>query len=203
MSQTRKQKKPIINESRLMRTRNIILILIALTLSNSISAQKRWSDIDYVGDGQTGHKLDIYTPDDGQPTHKVVVLIYGSAWFSNNSKTDAFKAYGQQLLDAGFAVVSINHRASTEARFPAQIQDVKAAIRYVRGNGPKYGLDTSFIGITGYSSGGHLSSLAGTTNGVKTRRFGKVKVDIEEPRRRRGRLVWPHRHEPHGALRDI
>ena len=75
-----------------MRTRNIILILIALTLSNSISAQKRWSDIDYVGDGQTGHKLDIYTPDDGQPTHKVVVLIYGSAWFSNNSKTDAFKA---------------------------------------------------------------------------------------------------------------
>ncbi|MDY4967687.1 MAG: alpha/beta hydrolase-fold protein [Prevotella sp.] len=164
-----------------MRTRNIILILIliALTLSNSISAQKRWSDIDYVGDGQTGHKLDIYTPDDGQPTHKVVVLIYGSAWFSNNSKTDAFKAYGQQLLDAGFAVVSINHRASTEARFPAQIQDVKAAIRYVRGNGPKYGLDTSFIGITGYSSGGHLSSLAGTTNGVKTRRFGKVKVDIE------------------------
>ena len=160
-----------------MRTRNIILILIALTLSNSISAQKRWSDIDYVGDGQTGHKLDIYTPDDGQPTHKVVVLIYGSAWFSNNSKTDAFKAYGQQLLDAGFAVVSINHRASTEARFPAQIQDVKAAIRYVRGNGPKYGLDTSFIGITGYSSGGHLSSLAGTTNGVKTRRFGKVNIE--------------------------
>ena len=65
MSQTGKQEKPIINESRFMRTRNIILILIALTLSNSISAQKRWSDIDYVGDGQTGHKLDIYTPDDG------------------------------------------------------------------------------------------------------------------------------------------
>ena len=83
------------------------------------------------------------------------------------------------MLDAGFAVVSINHRASTEAKFPAQIQDVKAAIRYVRGNASKYGLDTSFIGITGYSSGGHLSSLAGTTNGVKSRKFGKVKVDIE------------------------
>lgn len=162
-----------------MRIRNIILILTALMLSNTISAQKRWTDIDYVGDGMMGHKLDIYTPDDGQTAHKVVVLIYGSAWFSNNSKTDAFRAYGQQLLDAGFAVVSINHRASTEARFPAQIHDVKAAIRYVRGNASKYGLDTSFIGITGYSSGGHLSSLAGTTNGVKTRKFGKVKVDIE------------------------
>ena len=76
-------------------------------------------------------------------------------------------------------MVSINHRASTEAKYPAQINDVKAAIRFVRGNASKYGLDTSFIGITGFSSGGHLSSLAGTTNGVKTKKFGKVKVDIE------------------------
>ena len=151
---------------------------VALLMAGAATANS-WKDVDYVGDGLTGHKLDIYTPDDGQPSHKVVVLIYGSAWFSNNSKGDAFKSYGQQLLDAGFAVVSINHRASIEAKFPAQIQDVKAAIRYVRGNASKYGLDTSFIGITGYSSGGHLSSLAGTTNGVKTRKFGKVKVDIE------------------------
>ena len=151
---------------------------MALLMAGGATANN-WKDVDYVGDGLTGHKLDIYTPDDGQSTHKVVVLIYGSAWFSNNSKGDAFRSYGQQLLDAGFAVVSINHRASTEAKFPAQIQDVKAAIRYVRGNASKYGLDTSFIGITGYSSGGHLSSLAGTTNGVKTRKFGKVKVDIE------------------------
>ena len=151
---------------------------MALLMSGTAMAET-WKDVDYVGDGIVGHKLDIYTPDDGQTTHKVIVLIYGSAWFSNNAKDAAFSSYGKQLLDGGFAVVSINHRASTEAKFPSQIQDVKAAIRFVRGNAAKYGLDTSFIGITGFSSGGHLSSLAGTTNGVKTKKFGKVKVDIE------------------------
>ena len=151
---------------------------MALLMSGTAMAET-WKDVDYVGDGIVGHKLDIYTPDDGQTTHKVIVLIYGSAWFSNNAKDAAFSSYGKQLLDGGFAVVSINHRASTEAKFPSQIQDVKTAIRFVRGNAAKYGLDTSFIGITGFSSGGHLSSLAGTTNGVKTKKFGKVKVDIE------------------------
>lgn len=139
----------------------------------------KWSDVDYAGDGIEGHKLDIYTPSDNKPTHKVIVLIYGSAWFSNKDKVTAFKSIGQPLLDAGFAVVSINHRASTEARFPAQINDVKAAIRYVRAHAKDYGFDTSFVGITGYSSGGHLSSLAGATNGVKTYTVGKATVDIE------------------------
>lgn len=150
-----------------------------MSLTVSAQAEKTWLDVDYVGDNIIGHKMDIHVPDNGKDSHKVVVLIYGSAWFSNNSKVDAFNSYGKQLLDGGFAVVSINHRASVEAKFPAQINDVKAAIRFIRGNAAKYGLDTSFIGITGYSSGGHLSSLAGTTNGVKTKKFGKVKVDIE------------------------
>ena len=158
-----------------------IILAVAMLMSLTVSAQseKTWLDVDYVGDGIEGHKMDIHVPDDGKESHKVIVLIYGSAWFSNNAKASAFQSYGKQLLDGGFAVVSINHRASTEAKFPAQINDVKAAIRYVRGNAAKYGFDTSFVGITGFSSGGHLSSLAGTTNGVKTKKFGKVKVDIE------------------------
>lgn len=150
-----------------------------MSLTVSAQSEKTWLDVDYVGDGIEGHKMDIHVPDDGKDSHKVIVLIYGSAWFSNNAKASAFQSYGKQLLDGGFAVVSINHRASTEAKFPAQINDVKAAIRYVRGNAAKYGFDTSFVGITGFSSGGHLSSLAGTTNGVKTKKFGKVKIDIE------------------------
>lgn len=152
-------------------------MLMSLTVSAQV--EKTWLDVDYVGDGIEGHKMDIHVPVDGKESHKVIVLIYGSAWFSNNAKASAFQSYGKQLLDGGFAVVSINHRASVEAKYPAQINDVKAAIRYVRGNAAKYGFDTSFVGITGFSSGGHLSSLAGTTNGVKTKKFGKVKVDIE------------------------
>ena len=122
----------------------IVAAAMALLMAGAATANN-WKDVDYVGDGLTGLKLDIYTPDDGQSAHKVVLLIYGSAWFSNNSKVDAFKSYGQQLLDAGFAVVSINHRASTEAKFPAQIQDVKAAIRYVRGNASKYEIGRAHV----------------------------------------------------------
>lgn len=113
----------------------------------------RWADVCYADDELEGHKLDIYLPDTGKSSHKVVVLIYGSAWFANNMKQNAFQVFGRSLLDKGFAVVSINHRSSRDAKFPAQINDVKAAIRFIRANAAKYKLDTSFIGITGFSSG--------------------------------------------------
>ena len=138
-----------------------------------------YANLNYAGDNLEAHQLDIYLPKSGLSKYKVVVIIYGSAWFANNAKSMAFMSIGKPLLDAGFAVVSINHRSSGDAKFPAQINDVKAAIRFVRAYADKYKLDTSFIGITGFSSGGHLSALAGVTNGVKTKTFGKTSVDIE------------------------
>lgn len=138
-----------------------------------------YKDINYAGDDLEAHKLDIYLPETGQEKYKVVIAIYGSAWFSNNMKAMTFMSLGKPLIDAGFAVVSINHRSSGDAKFPAQIQDVKAAIRFIRANADKYKLDTSFIGITGFSSGGHLSSLAGVTNGMKTRTEGNATADLE------------------------
>lgn len=162
--------------------KKLLSVAMLLVMALSVSAQEKvskWLDLNYAGDTLTGHKLDIYVPNDGKPTHKVIVLVYGSAWFSNNSKVDAYNRVGKTLTNAGFAVVSVNHRASREAHYPAQIQDIKAAIRYVRGNADKYGLDTSFVGITGYSSGGHLSALAGTTNNVKKKKVGHTTFDIE------------------------
>ncbi len=164
------------------------LIPILLCLSTGVYAQPRpatpvvpptWSDIDYVGDGLVGHKLDIYLPQNAAEKNKVIVIIYGSAWFSNNSKIDAYNTMGKILNDNGFAVVSINHRSSPEAKYPAQINDVKAAIRFIRANADKYKLDTSFIGITGYSSGGHLSSLCAATNVVKFAKSGEVEINVE------------------------
>ena len=64
----------------------------------------QWTDINYANDSLEGHKLDIYLPDGGQTEYKVVVLIYGSAWFANNMKQMAFQAMGKPLLDGGFAV---------------------------------------------------------------------------------------------------
>ena len=138
-----------------------------------------FKDINYAGDDKEAHRLDIYLPDSPQNKFKTIVLIYGSAWFSNNFKVIAYQSLGKALVDAGFAVVSINHQSSSEAKFPAQIHDVKAAIRFIRANADKYRLDTSFIGITGFSSGGHLSSFMGVTNGLKQATSGTTTIEIE------------------------
>ncbi|WP_294610603.1 alpha/beta hydrolase [uncultured Bacteroides sp.] len=145
----------------------------------SFGQTMQWIDINYANDSLEGHKLDIYLPGGEQSKYKVVVLIYGSAWFANNMKQMAFQTMGKPLLDEGFAVVSMNHRSSSDAKFPAQINDVKAVVRFIRAHADEYRFDTSFIGITGFSSGGHLSSLAGTTNGVKMYKVGDTEMDIE------------------------
>lgn len=141
--------------------------------------QPDFVDINYAGDDLEGHKLDIYLPKDGKEKHPLIVVIYGSAWFSNNFKNAAYMSLGKPLTDAGYAVACINHRSSGDAKYPAQINDVKGAIRHLRANAEKYGLDTSFLGITGFSSGGHLSAMAGVTNDMKTRTVGDVTIDIE------------------------
>ncbi len=149
-------------------------------LKIAIESSKHWLDVDYVGDGIIGHRLDIHLPKNSKAPFPVVIAIYGSAFFSNSSKAAVFNdGWGQKLLENGFAVVSINHRSSRDAIFPAQIQDVKAAIRFVRANSQQFSLDNSFIGITGWSSGGHLSALAGTTNTTKTDKINGFDIDLE------------------------
>lgn len=146
----------------------------------AIQTSQSWIDVDYIGDHLTGHLLDIHLPTTGKAPFPIVICVYGSAWFSNNSKEATFHdGLGQRLLKAGFAVVSINHRSSRDAVFPAQIQDVKAAIRFIRANSNKFSLDSRFIGITGWSSGGHLSALTGTTNTTKQTTIGNLPIDIE------------------------
>jgi acetyl esterase/lipase len=77
------------------------------------------------------------------------------------------QAQGIRLSGRGYAVVTFNYRLSGEAIFPAQIEDCKAAVRWVRANAKKYNLDPDRIGAIGHSAGGHLSSLLGTSAGVK------------------------------------
>jgi len=155
------------------------LMAMQLLFFNSPASAQTFKDVNYAGDEAEAHRMDIYLPETGNGPYKVIVDIYGSAWFANNAKQAAFFSIGKPLVDAGFAVVCINHRSSGEAKFPAQLHDVKGAIRYLRANAAKYRLDTSFIGITGYSSGGHLSSLTGVTNGMKKRTVGSTTIDLE------------------------
>ena len=146
----------------------------------AIQSSGHWLDIDYVGDGIIGHRMDIHLPYAGRGPYPVIIVVYGSAWFSNSAKGNVYKdEFGQHLLTNGFAVVSINHRSSKDSIFPAQIQDVKAAIRFIRANSSQFYLDNSFIGITGWSSGGHLAALAGSTNNTTTHSIGSIEINIE------------------------
>ena len=169
--------------------KKILFLLTVLGMCTIVNAQPQgfqmptnnatFKDVNYAGDDLEAHRMDIYLPENKQTPSKVIVAIYGSAWFSNNMKVAAYMSLGKPLTDAGFAVACINHRSSGDAKFPAQIQDVKAAIRYLRAHAADYKLDTSFIGITGFSSGGHLAALAGVTNGMKQRTVGATTVDLE------------------------
>lgn len=147
---------------------------------DDIGSKEKIADVNYVGDNEAYHTLDIYLPKKEAESYPVMIHIYGSAWFSNNSKGMAdigtiVKAY----LEAGYAVVCPNHRSSNDAKWPAQSHDIKAVIRFVRGNAAKYHFDTSFIGTSGFSSGGHLSSFMCATSGKKTGKVGDVEIDLE------------------------
>ena len=126
-----------------------------------------WFDIDYSGKNHISQKMDIYLPKNKKKKHPPVIVIYGSGWSSNNKKFSDYqkKFFVKPLSEKGFATIAINHRSSNlDSVFPAQIHDVKAVIRFIRARYNDFNLDTSFIGIAGYSSGGHLAALAGTSS---------------------------------------
>jgi acetyl esterase/lipase len=145
-----------------------------------LETSQEWKDVNYAGDDKAYHTCDIYLPKKQAAVYPVVIHIYGSAWFSNSSKGMAdLGTIVKTLLDAGYAVVCPNHRSSMDAAWPAQLHDIRAVIRFVRGEAKKYHFDTSFIATSGFSSGGHLSSTAATTSGLKTATVGQVTLDLE------------------------
>ena len=105
--------------------------------------------------------LDLYVPA-GVKSPSLVIWVHGGAWRSG-SKAKVPKAF----FENGFAVASLDFRLSTEARFPASVHDIKAAIRFLRANAKTYGYRSDSIVIAGDSSGGHLATLVGVTNGNK------------------------------------
>jgi len=123
-------------------------------------------DVAYADKSQK-QKLDIYLPTEGKGPFPAVVYIHGGGWEVSDKRSTEIEIVLKSCLSRGYAVVSINFRPASEAPFPAQIKDVKAAIRWLRANGKQYGLNTVKIGAWGSSAGGHLAALLGTTGSVK------------------------------------
>jgi len=127
--------------------------------------KRTYLNVEYVPGGHERQKLDIYLPEQGTYTGPlpVVVWIHGGAWRAGSKDNCRSRVF----LEDGYAAASINYRLSQHATFPAQIEDCKAAIRYLRANAKKYNINPDRIGVWGSSAGGHLAALLGTTSDVK------------------------------------
>jgi acetyl esterase/lipase len=125
-------------------------------------------DIAYVTDGHERQKLDLYVPDEGKNL-PLIIWIHGGAWRGGNKTHYVPKAY----LNAGYAGASINYRLSQHAIFPAQIEDVKAAVRWLRANSETYRIDPSRFAAWGSSAGGHLVAMLGTTGDIAEFKVGE------------------------------
>jgi len=123
---------------------------------------RKISDIPYADVDGRDLGLDLYMPI-GVDRPPLLVWIHGGRWL-HRSKEDINTL---ALVEEGFAIASVDFRLSVDAPFPAQIHDIKAAIRFLRANAETYGYDATRIGVHGRSSGGHLTALVGVTNGVK------------------------------------
>jgi acetyl esterase/lipase len=111
--------------------------------------------------------LDLFRPAGSAPPSPLIIWIHGGAWLFGGNKGEAPPlAAGritERILEAGFAVARVTYRLSGEARFPAQLHDIKAAVRWLRGHARELGLDPSRFGVWGESAGGHLASLTALT----------------------------------------
>ncbi|HJC14919.1 MAG TPA: alpha/beta hydrolase [Candidatus Fusicatenibacter intestinigallinarum] len=103
-------------------------------------------------------KLDLIYPYDAEKEYPCIVWICGGAWLTMDKS--AHLAYLTELARKGFVVASVQYRTSNEAKFPAQLQDVKAAIRYLRAHAGRYHIDSEKFGVMGESAGGHLTCMA-------------------------------------------
>jgi acetyl esterase/lipase len=126
--------------------------------------RRKWLDIAYADTSQA-HRLDLYLPEGGDGPFPLIVHIHGGG-FAIGDKRDIHLLPLLQGLDRGYAVASVNYRLSGEAIFPAALQDVKAAIRWLRANSEQYHLDGERIVAWGGSSGGNLSAMACLTADV-------------------------------------
>jgi acetyl esterase/lipase len=126
---------------------------------------RKWLDLPYVS-GSRAQQLDLYLPDDGGGPFPVLLNIHGGA-FAMGNKRDVRLLPVLSGLSRGYAVVSVNYRLSGEAIFPAGIQDVKAAVRWLRAHEQEYLLDAERIVAWGNSSGANFAAMMAVTAGER------------------------------------
>ena len=151
----------------------LLLSAAVFLITSSLSAQSTNNNLEYARIGDRALSLDLHLPKEKNPP--VIVYVHGGAW---RGGTKADVPIGK-MLEHGFAITSVDYRLSPEAPFPAQIHDIKAAIRFLRAKSELFHINTKRIAIIGASAGGHLAALVGVTNG-QSELEGKVGEHLDQ-----------------------
>ena len=117
----------------------------------------------YARRGELALALDLYLPASaaGAPPAPLVVLVHGGGWRSGDRSE--FAPLASRLAARGYAAASVSYRLSGQARYPAAIEDVKEALRWLRAHGASHGLDAARLALAGGSAGGQIAALVGMT----------------------------------------
>lgn len=124
-----------------------------------------YRDLTYVRNGHERQKLDLYTPATGE-NHPLIIWIHGGAFRMGSKEGNPDNPLHFEYVTKGYALASINYRLSQHAIFPAQIEDCKAAVRWLRAHAAEYNLDPDRFAAWGPSAGGHLVAMLGTAGHV-------------------------------------
>ena len=123
------------------------------------------SDIEYGKVGPRSLKLDLYRPKKMGTPVPGLIFIHGGGWSGGDKKV--YRVHASRYAQRGYVAVSIAYRFSGEAPFPAAVQDAKCAVRWMRTQGKRYGIDPNNIAVLGGSAGGHLAMMVGYSSDVK------------------------------------
>jgi acetyl esterase/lipase len=128
--------------------------------SPALAAPRVQRDVTFARVDQAELKLDVYLPEGNRAPIGLIVWVHGGAWRAGSKDSvDLLR-----LAERGWALASVDYRLSTVARFPAQVHDIKGAIRYLRAHAAEYGFPPSRVVVAGSSAGGHLAALVGVSN---------------------------------------
>ena len=134
------------------------------------------TDVVYHKVGDRELLVDIFTPKPDK-IYPAVLVVHGGAWRSGNRKQ--LYGYSVQLAKRGFTCFAIDYRLAPKHKFPSQIDDCRAAVRFIRKNAKAYKVDPKRVGAIGYSAGGHLVSLLGTTGQAPSSETGNIDTRLQ------------------------
>ena len=145
----------------------LITLISCFTAFSQSSLTPSFSNVDYVGNGNTKQMLDIYIPSGVTTPTALIIHIHGGAFMGGSKGTSEQPSF-VNLYNNGYICADINYRLSGDSIWPAQLYDCKAAVRFLKTNAALYHIDTCRIGLIGESAGGHLVSITATTGNDPT-----------------------------------